>query len=102
MPSDLPVLKLLHDAELRCEAVGWLGHLEHLLGDECNALEAEKLVVDNGIPGIHMLVPFACTPPSSKAYTPRLSNALKSSVDMLMMLVNAVQSQAQAHTLSHT
>lgn len=98
MPSDLPVLELLHDAELRCEAVGWLGHLEHLLGDECNALKAEEFVIDNGIPGIHVLVPFACMPPSSNAYTPRLSNARVRSDGMMMMLVNIVQSQTQWRT----
>ena len=120
-PADLPVLELHHDGILRGEAVGRLGHLEHLLqhvrgglrggrgvkggffrvswgfkgfwGDEgrtsqsrclqslsilrvgccglgvgvapatggrATHLKAEKLVILDGVPGVHMLVPLAC------------------------------------------
>ena len=59
-PADLPVLEALPDLKLRCEPVGRMAELEHLLECIHKPLQAGELVVLYCVPCVHMLVPFAC------------------------------------------
>ena len=68
IPANLILLVLLQDAELRGGQVTRLAEVPDLLLNKHEPLKAEEPVVLIGVPGIHMLVEFACEPAMSSSY----------------------------------